>query len=158
MQLHLRFFWSHAATHEDTHWGKAFQVQPLQQSLQTKTRSHKTFPTSHDLRLDQYNLQICLKTSWSQISSVNVNVNATIQPIPFLCHHHSSTKQPEKRHKKIHSGWIRTLEVKASMSLMSKPLRHGHKQQFWSFEMTKLHFRVKYILRRKVGIWLICLK
>ena len=49
MQLHLRLFWSLAEPHEDAQWGKAFQVQQMQQSFWTKERAHKTFHYSHDL-------------------------------------------------------------------------------------------------------------
>ena len=59
MQLHLHRIWSFAETHEDAHWGEAFPVQPMQQSLHTKKHSCKTFQNSHDL---EQNVETILKS------------------------------------------------------------------------------------------------
>ena len=63
MQLHLCFFWYLARPHEDAQWGKAFQVQQMQQSLQEQDWSHKTFPKTHDIASD-----------WSTILPTNLNL------------------------------------------------------------------------------------
>ena len=45
----MRYNESTADPHEDAQWGKTFQLQPMQQKVQRKEESHKTFQFSHGL-------------------------------------------------------------------------------------------------------------
>ena len=71
MQLHLRFSQSLAAPHEDAHWGEAFQVQPMQQSLHTKALPCKT---SQYLHAQDSGFYLVLKYLTIEITERDINV------------------------------------------------------------------------------------
>ena len=48
----LALFWQLAKSHDDAHWGEAFQAQPMQESLHTKRKHCKKYQGSHDLDSD----------------------------------------------------------------------------------------------------------
>ena len=52
MQLQMRFTSPPEAAHDDAHGGEAFQVQSMQQSLQTKGSNDKPFRSPHHIRVD----------------------------------------------------------------------------------------------------------
>ena len=70
MQLQMCNVWWPADAHEEAHRGEGFQVQKMQQSLQTKENPLKTFQNSHNLRLDYdsdfeiHILQLLICSQW----------------------------------------------------------------------------------------------
>ena len=79
MQLQICSSYPSETAHDDAHGREAFQVQSMQQSLQTKERSHKTFPSSHNLRVDH---DFCFEMK--KIGFFNITKKC---PFAWLCSH-----------------------------------------------------------------------